>query len=49
MATINDKKLLKFPTGHMELSVGSDVHENLWPQVVKWLERRSSKEGPIEE
>jgi polyhydroxyalkanoate synthase subunit PhaC len=42
IATSKDKKLLRFPTGHIELSVSSDVHEKLWPQVVKWLRQRSS-------
>jgi polyhydroxyalkanoate synthase subunit PhaC len=44
IATSKDKDLLRFPTGHIELSVSSDVHEKLWPQVVQWLEQRSSKE-----
>jgi polyhydroxyalkanoate synthase len=44
IATSNDKKLLRFPIGHIELSVSSNAHEELWPQVVKWLKQRSSKE-----
>lgn len=39
-----DKKLINFPIGHIELSVSSDAHFKLWPQVVKWLDERSSKE-----
>ncbi len=42
IADSKDKKLLQYPTGHIELSVSSDVHEKLWPQVVTWLEQRST-------
>jgi polyhydroxyalkanoate synthase len=42
IAASKDKELIRFPTGHIELSVSSDVHEKLWPQVVQWLEQRSS-------
>ncbi|MFL6522205.1 MAG: alpha/beta fold hydrolase [Nitrososphaera sp.] len=41
IATSDDKKLINFPIGHIELSVSSDAHAKLWPQVVKWLEERS--------
>jgi polyhydroxyalkanoate synthase len=44
IATSDDKKLINFPIGHIELSVSSDAHVKLWPQVVKWLEERTSKE-----
>jgi polyhydroxyalkanoate synthase len=44
IATSDDKKLINFPIGHIELSVSSDAHVKLWPQVAKWLEERSSKE-----
>ena len=44
IATSNDKKLINFPMGHIELSVSSTAHKELWPEVVKWLEQRSSKE-----
>ncbi len=44
IATSKDKELLRFPTGHIELSVSSEVHEKLWPRVVQWLEQRSFKE-----
>jgi polyhydroxyalkanoate synthase len=37
-----DKKLILFPSGHVELCISSDSHDNLWPQVVSWLQRRSS-------
>jgi polyhydroxyalkanoate synthase len=45
IAASKDKEILRFPTGHIELSVSSDVHEKLWPKVAKWLEHRS----PIKE
>jgi polyhydroxyalkanoate synthase len=41
IATSEDKKLINFPIGHIELSISSDAHVKLWPQVVKWLEQRS--------
>jgi polyhydroxyalkanoate synthase len=44
IATSDDKKLINFPIGHIELSVSSAAHVKLWPQVAKWLEERSSKE-----
>jgi polyhydroxyalkanoate synthase subunit PhaC len=44
IATSDDKKLINFPIGHIELAVSSDAHVKLWPQVVEWLEQRSSKE-----
>ncbi len=42
IASSNDKKMISFPIGHIELSVSSNSHKELWPQVVKWLEQRSS-------
>ncbi len=36
-----DKKTIEFPSGHIELCISQDAHQNLWPQVVKWLGRRS--------
>jgi polyhydroxyalkanoate synthase len=44
IATSKDKELINFPIGHIELSVSSDAHLKLWPQVVNWLAQRSSKE-----
>jgi polyhydroxyalkanoate synthase subunit PhaC len=44
IATSDDKELINFPIGHIELAVSSDAHVKLWPQVVEWLEQRSSKE-----
>jgi polyhydroxyalkanoate synthase len=37
-----DKKLIQFPLGHVELCISSYAHDNLWPEVVKWLQERSS-------
>src|SRR5215204_3568000 len=45
IADSKDKDLLRFPTGHIELSVSSDVHEKLWPQAVQWLKQRSYSKG----
>lgn len=41
LVSSSDKKLLRFPTGHVELCISSHSHERLWPQVTKWLEERS--------
>jgi len=37
-----DKKLIQFPSGHVELCISSDSHNNLWPHVARWLQERSS-------
>jgi polyhydroxyalkanoate synthase subunit PhaC len=37
-----DKKLIQFPSGHVELCISSHSHDDLWPRVVKWLQERSS-------
>lgn len=36
-----DKKLVEFPTGHVGLCVSPDAHKGLWPEVAKWLTKRS--------
>ena len=36
-----DKRLIEFPSGHVELCISYDAHENLWPQVIQWLKDRS--------
>jgi polyhydroxyalkanoate synthase subunit PhaC len=36
-----DKKLIEFPTGHVGLCISATAHENLWPEVGKWLAQRS--------
>ncbi len=36
-----DKKIIEFSSGHIELCISYDAHQNLWPHVVNWLERRS--------
>ena len=35
-----DKKLIQFPSGHVELCISYNSHNNLWPQVAKWLQER---------
>jgi len=37
-----DKELMQFPSGHIELCISSHSHGKLWPQVVSWLQKRSS-------
>lgn len=36
-----DKKLIEFPTGHVGLCISSAAHEKLWPEVGRWLSKRS--------
>src|SRR3990172_11262284 len=36
-----DKKLIEFPTGHVGLCVSPNAHKQLWPEVGKWLAKRS--------
>ncbi len=36
-----DKKLIEFPTGHVGLCVSQAAHQQLWPEVGKWLSQRS--------
>ncbi len=36
-----DKKLIEFPTGHVGLCISKKAHEQLWPEVGKWLAQRS--------
>ena len=36
-----DKKLVEFPTGHVGLCVSPQAHEQLWPEVGRWLAHRS--------
>jgi polyhydroxyalkanoate synthase subunit PhaC len=38
-----DKQVLRFPAGHVELCIGAEAHEKLWPQAVEWLEQRSER------
>ncbi len=37
----DDTEIMEFPSGHVGLAVSDKAHANLWPQVCKWLERRS--------
>jgi polyhydroxyalkanoate synthase len=36
-----DRGIIKFPTGHIGLAVGSAAQRELWPNVVQWLAKRS--------
>ena len=36
-----DKKIIEFSSGHIELCISYDAHQNLWPHVVNWLESKS--------
>ena len=36
-----DKKLIEFPTGHVGLCISPEAHEELWPEVGRWLAARS--------
>jgi polyhydroxyalkanoate synthase subunit PhaC len=36
-----DKKLIEFPIGHVGLCISQEAHEQLWPEVGKWLAQRS--------
>lgn len=38
-----DKKTILFPSGHIGLSVGKKAHTQLWPEVAKWLQKRSGR------
>ena len=35
-----EKKLIEFPSGHVELCISYDAHKDLWPQVIGWLKER---------
>lgn len=36
-----DKQLIEFPTGHVGLCISKKAHGKLWPEVAKWLGKRS--------
>jgi polyhydroxyalkanoate synthase len=40
-----DKDMIVFPTGHIGLSVSSATHRDLWPEVAKWLRKRSNQKN----
>ncbi|RDI70050.1 class III poly(R)-hydroxyalkanoic acid synthase subunit PhaC [Halopelagius longus] len=40
----DDTATIEFPTGHIGLSVSSRSHEDLWPRVGEWFEKRSRVE-----
>lgn len=37
----SDKELIEYPTGHVGLCISKKAHEELWPQVVNWIGKRS--------
>ena len=37
-----DKRLMVFPSEHIELCISYDAHKQLWPQVTQWLKERST-------
>jgi polyhydroxyalkanoate synthase len=41
LVSSTDKDMIMFPTGHIGLSVSSATHTKLWPDVAKWLRKRS--------
>jgi polyhydroxyalkanoate synthase len=42
LVSSRDKKMIMFPTGHIGLSVSSATHRKMWPEVSKWLKKRSN-------
>lgn len=38
-----DKQLIEFPTGHVGLCISKKAHQKLWPEVTKWVGKRSEK------
>jgi polyhydroxyalkanoate synthase len=42
LVSSRDKDMIMFPTGHIGLSVSSATHTKLWPDVAKWLRKRSN-------
>ena len=44
-----DIKTIEFPSEHIELCISYDAHQNLWPEVVEWLQGKSSQiQGKLE-
>jgi poly[(R)-3-hydroxyalkanoate] polymerase subunit PhaC len=37
----NDKRLIEHNSGHVGLMISRNAHKELWPQVGKWLKKRS--------
>lgn len=37
----SDKELIEYPTGHVGLCISKKAHNELWPQVIDWLSKRS--------
>ena len=41
----DDVEMIKYPTGHIGLSVSGSSHEEVWPQVADWFHEKSPVEG----
>ena len=41
----DDVEQIKYPTGHIGLSVSSSSHEDVWPRVAEWFYEKSPVEG----
>jgi polyhydroxyalkanoate synthase len=44
-----DERLIEFPAGHIGISVSSNAHDRLWPEVCSWYADRSRDTTPTEE
>lgn len=36
-----DKELIEYPTGHVGLCISKKAHQELWPKVAHWIQKRS--------
>jgi len=41
--------MIKYPTGHIGLSVSGSSHEEVWPEVADWFYEKSPVEGEATE
>jgi len=41
----DDVEMIKYPTGHIGLSVSGSSHKEVWPQVADWYYEKSAAEG----
>jgi polyhydroxyalkanoate synthase len=41
----DDVEMIKYPTGHIGLSVSGSSHKEVWPQVADWYYEKSGGEG----
>jgi polyhydroxyalkanoate synthase len=45
----DDVEIIKYPTGHIGLSVSGSSHEEVWPQVADWYyEKSGGRDGEVE-